>query len=68
MKNFDCTRSSRSGITHVPGDAFAPAPSSFGDACVADDGFDVDSWLGYESIHPLTWVPTHGAADGLRAE
>lgn len=68
MKNFDCTRSSRSGISNVHGDVFVPAPSGYGDDRVDDDGFDVDSWLGYESIHPLTWVPTHGTADGLRAE
>lgn len=68
MKNFDTIRSSRSGSTGAHGDVFVPAPSGFVSARLADDGFDVESWLGYESIHPLTWVPPHRTADGLHAE
>ena len=25
----------------------------------ADDGSDTESWVGYEALHPLTWVPVH---------
>ena len=25
----------------------------------ADDGSDIESWVGYEALHPLTWVPVH---------
>lgn len=68
MKNFDSTRSSRSGTPGAHGDVFVPAPSGFVGARSADDSFDVENWLGYESIHPLTWVPPHRTADGAHAE
>ena len=28
----------------------------------ADDGSDIEAWVGYESLHPLTWVPAHNAS------
>ena len=69
MKNSDAARSSRSVSVGAQGDSFVPAPSGFAGSRVADDAVDVESWLGYESIHPLTWVPGQPAADGgLRVE
>ena len=64
MKNPDPARSSRPASAGAHGDSFVPALSSFAGARVTEDTFDVECWLGYESIHPLTWVPGQAAADG----
>lgn len=63
MNNSDSARSSRSGTAGAHRDSFARAQLDCASARLADDDFDVDSWLGYESIHPLTWVPVHGSAE-----
>ena len=63
MNNSDSARSSRSGTSGVRTDSFGHAPVDWVSARLADDDFEVDSWLGYESIHPLTWVPVHGSAE-----
>ena len=69
MKNSDPARSSRFASSAANGDGFVPAPSGFQGLRLVEDAFDVESWLGYESIHPLTWVPGQPAADGgLRVE
>ena len=63
MHNADPAGSPRS----VPADGYAdrrvPAPSGLLGSHAAEDANDIDSWLGYESIHPLTWVPGHAAID-----
>ena len=64
MKNSDPARSFRPGSTGAHDERFVPAPSAFAGARVAEDTFDVECWLGYESIHPLTWVPGQASADG----
>lgn len=64
MKNFDLARAFRSASAGAGGDGFIPAPSGFTATRVVEDAFDAESWLGYESIHPLTWVPGGSAADG----
>ena len=67
MNNHDSARSFRPAI--AGGDSFVPAPSGFHFPRAVEDGFDVESWLGYESIHPLTWVPGLASANGgLRVE
>ena len=69
MNNFHSDRSSRSGTAGAHRDSFVHAPADGASARFADDDFDVDSWLGYESIHPLTWVPVHVSAEsGLGVE
>ena len=31
-------------------------------ASAADNGSGIEAWVGYESLHPLTWLP---AQDGI---
>lgn len=38
-------------VAALPGAAFI--------ASSADDGSDAETWVGYESLHPMTWVPAH---------
>ena len=64
MKNPDIARSFRPASSGAHGDSFVPAPSGFAGGRVAEETFEVECWLGYESIHPLTWVPGQAAADG----
>ena len=64
MKTSDPARSSRFASTGEHGDSFVPAPSGFQGLRLVEDAFELESWLGYESIHPLTWVPGQPAADG----
>ena len=69
MNNFDSARSPRAGTASGQRDGLVHAPNDFVSARLAHDDFDVDSWLGYESIHPLTWVPVHVSAEsGLGVE
>ena len=30
-------------------------------ASAADDGSNLEAWVGYESLHPLTWLPAQDA-------
>lgn len=30
------------------------------------EGVESENWLGYESIHPMTWVPGRAVADAAR--
>ncbi len=48
------------GPARTAAEAFAPPPTVY-IASSADDGSDTESWVGYESLHPLTWVPVHSA-------
>ena len=48
------------GPSHAATDLFTPHPTAF-IASGADDGSDAETWVGYEALHPLTWVPLHGA-------
>ena len=45
---------------HAAADAAAVPATAF-IASGVDDGSDMESWVGYESLHPLTWVPVHSA-------
>ena len=69
MNKSDSAQSPWFGTANAYQDSLAHAPVDFESARRADDDFDVDSWLGYESIHPLTWVPAHNNAEsGLGVE
>ena len=68
MKNFDTARSFTPASASALGDDFIPAPSGFAAARFVEPAFDVENWLGYESIHPLTWVPGPAADGGLHFE
>ena len=63
MNPLDSAHFARSATAAAHAERWAAARTRPAAARVADDGFDVESWLGYESIHPLTWVPVHGAAE-----
>ena len=47
------------GSSHAATDPSALQPTAFV-ASGVDDGSDVETWVGYEALHPLTWVPLHG--------
>lgn len=65
MNTLDSAHASRSTSALARGDGVVPAPSVF----AGEDALEIENWLGYESIHPLTWVPGHAATDGsLRVE
>ena len=69
MKKSDSPRSPRLAGAGAHGDSFVIAPSGLVGTGAIENADDVESWLGYESIHPLTWVPGHSGADrGLRVE
>lgn len=59
MNPFDSAQPLRSAPSSVHTDSLAAASAS----PAADERFDVDSWLGYESIHPLTWIPVHATVE-----
>ena len=69
MKKSDSLRSPLFAGAGAHRDSLVPAPSGSVGTGAIEDAVDVESWLGYESIHPLTWVPGHSGADcGLRVE
>ena len=69
MKKSDSPRSARFAGAGAHSDSLAPVPSGLVGTGAIEDADDVEGWLGYESIHPLTWVPGHSGADrGLRVE
>jgi|GEM_PF-6560117 len=47
------------GPAHAASDVPALPPCGW-IANGADDGSDTENWVGYESLHPLTWVPVRG--------
>ena len=63
MHNANPAGSSRSDPADVRADRRVPASTGSLGTHAAEDANDIETWLGYESIHPLTWVPGHTAAN-----
>ena len=65
MTNLESARASWVARALVRGSNPTPALSRVAATQVAE-GVETENWLGYESIHPMTWVPGPAVADAAR--
>ncbi len=57
MNRPDRSVPSQSARSVTAREFLAPAPGGLPGERTIREPTDSESWLGYESIHPLTWVP-----------
>ena len=62
MKNPESARASWAARALVRGSNPTPALGRATGTQVVE-GVESENWLGYESIHPMTWVPGRAVAD-----
>ena len=60
MTNFESTRASWVARALLRGGGSTAAPSDYASTRIVE-GAEGENWLGYESIHPMTWVPGRAA-------
>ena len=65
MKNLESARASWAVRALVRGSNPTPPLSRVAVTQVVE-GVESENWLGYESIHPMTWVPGGAVADAAR--
>ena len=60
MTNFQSARASWVARALVRSGGPTAAPSDYAATRIVE-GVEGENWLGYESIHPMTWVPGRAA-------
>ena len=65
MKNPESARASWAARALIRGSNPTPALGR-ATATQVVEGVESENWLGYESIHPMPWVPGRAVADAAR--
>jgi len=51
----------------APSDSASPSGDRLTDLATPREGDPSDDWLGIESVHPLTWLPSDADVQGVLA-